>query len=88
MEKSDVPIVPVKRANKAGVSAVERVEGSGAKERNAELQSTVRTQSRVAASQAQGRIRGAVSNVSRHTRLKSRMRESRQSGSVRGGGQQ
>ena len=59
-EKSDALIVPAKRANKAGVSAAERVEGSGAKERNAELQSTVRTQSRVAVSQAQSRIREAV----------------------------
>ena len=84
MEKSDALIVPMKRANKAGVSAAECVEGSGAKERNVELQSTVRTQSRAAVSQAQGRIREVVSNVSRHTRLKSRMRESRLSGSVRG----
>ena len=60
VEKSDAPIVLVKRANKADVSAAERVEGSGAKERNAELQSTVRTQSRVSVSQAQSRIRGAV----------------------------
>ena len=74
MENADAPIVPAKRANKAGSSAAERVEGSGAKERNAELQRTDRTQSRVAVSQAHDRIRGAVSNVSRHTRLKSRMR--------------
>ena len=84
MEKSDAPVVPTKRANKADVSAAERVEGSSAKERNAELQSTVRTQSRAAVSQAQDRIREAVGNASRHTRLKSRMREFRLSGSVRG----
>src|ERR1700741_3877160 len=36
------------------------MEGSGGTERNAELQSTVRTQSRAAVSQAQGRIREAV----------------------------
>ena len=84
MEKSDALIVPMKRANKAGVSAAECVEGSGAKEMNVELQSTVRTLSRVAASQAQGHLREAVSNASRHTRLKSRMREFRLSGSVRG----
>ncbi len=61
VEKSDVPIVPVKGANKAGVYAAERVEGSGAKERNAALQSTGRTQRRASVSQAQGRIREAVS---------------------------
>jgi RNA-directed DNA polymerase len=60
MEKSDAPVVPAKRANKADVSAAERVEGSGAKTRNAELQSTDRTQSRAAVSQAQGRIREAI----------------------------
>lgn len=65
MEKSDTPVVPAKRANKAGVSAAERVEGSGAKTRNAELQSTVRTQSRVAVSQAQDRIREAVTRDKR-----------------------
>ena len=57
MEKSDAPVVPAKRANKADVSAAERVEGSGAKVRNAELQSTVRTQSRVA------RVTGAGSHT-------------------------
>ena len=60
VEKSDTLIVPVKRANKAGVSAAERVEGSGAKTRNVELQSTVRTQGRGAVSQAQNRIREAI----------------------------
>lgn len=60
MEKSDAPVVPAKRANKADTPAAERVEGSGAKTRNAELQSTVRTQSRAAVSQAQDRIREAV----------------------------
>ncbi len=84
MEKSDALIVPAKRANNAGVSAAECAEGSGAKERNVELQSMVRTQSRAAVSHAQGCIREVVSNASRHTRLKSRMREFRQSGSVRG----
>ena len=60
MEKSDALIVPVKRANKAERSAAECVEGSDAKERNADLQSTVRTQSRVSVSQAQERIREAI----------------------------
>lgn len=60
MEKSDTSVVPAKRANKADAPAAERVEGSGAKTRNAELQSTVRTQSREAVSQAQSRIREAI----------------------------
>jgi RNA-directed DNA polymerase len=41
-------------------SATECVEGSGVKERNADLQSTLRTQSRVGVSQAQERIREAI----------------------------
>src|SRR3954470_9840397 len=69
-KKSDSLIVPAKPANKAGHPAAELVEGSsgtkrsGTKrsgtKRNANLQSTVRTQSREAVSQAQDRIRGAV----------------------------
>src|SRR5712692_2777494 len=59
-KKSGSPIVPTKPANKAEHSAAESVEGSGGAKRNAELQSTVRTQSREAVSQAQARIRGAV----------------------------
>jgi RNA-directed DNA polymerase len=59
-EKSDSPILPEKLANKAERSAAESVEGSGGTKRNAELQSTVRIQSWVAVSQAQDRIRGAV----------------------------
>jgi len=75
VEKSDALIVPEKRANKADVlsaalakeerSAAERVEGSGAKERNAVLQSTARTQSRTAVSQAQARIREAIARNER-----------------------
>jgi RNA-directed DNA polymerase len=49
----------MKPANKAGRPAAEAVEGSGGIERNAELQSTVRTQSRAAVSRAQARIREA-----------------------------
>jgi hypothetical protein len=60
VEKSDAEIVPAKCANKTEQSAAECVEGSGAKTRNAELQSTVRTQSREAVSQAQNRIREAI----------------------------
>src|ERR1700682_1195426 len=59
-EKSDSPIVPLKPTNKAGRLAAEPVEGSGGTKRNARLQSTVRTQSRDAVSQAQDRIRQAV----------------------------
>jgi RNA-directed DNA polymerase len=59
-EKSDLPILPVKLANKAERSAAESVEGSGGTKRNAELQSTARAQSRAAVSQAQDRIRGAI----------------------------
>ena len=58
-QKSDPPILPMKPANKAGRPAAESVEGSGGIERNAELQSTVRTQSRAAVSRAQARIREA-----------------------------
>lgn len=59
-QKSDSPIVPMKPANKAGRPEAESVEGSGGIERNAGVQSTVRTQSREAVSQAQARIREAV----------------------------
>src|SRR6266699_3195616 len=59
-KKSDSLIIPAKPANKAGPPAAEPVKGSSGTERNAELQSTVRTQSREAVSQAQDRIRGAV----------------------------
>jgi len=59
-EKSDLPIVPAKLANKAGAPAAERMEGRGGVDGNAGGQSTVRTQSRAAVSQAQARIREAV----------------------------
>jgi len=59
-EKSDLLIVPGKPANKAGRSAAESVEGRSGTKGNAGLQSTVRTQSRAAVSQAQDRIREAV----------------------------
>jgi hypothetical protein len=60
MEKPDLLIVATKRANKAASAAAELVERRGGAKENAELQSTVRTQSRVAVSQAQVRIREAV----------------------------
>ena len=59
-KKSDSSIVPAKLANKAERSTAELVEGDDGTKRNAELQSTVRTQSREAVTQAQARIRGAV----------------------------
>src|SRR5450631_3254556 len=59
-KKSDSSIVPAKPANKVERSTAELVEGDDGTKRNAELQSTVRTQSRGAVSQAQARIRGAV----------------------------
>jgi RNA-directed DNA polymerase len=59
-EKSDLPEVAWKRANKAASAAAELVERRGRAKENAELQSTVRTQSREAVSQAQARIREAV----------------------------
>jgi hypothetical protein len=46
---------PAKPANKAERSTAELVEGDDGTERNAELQSTVRTQSREAVTQAQAR---------------------------------
>src|SRR6201993_2742830 len=60
MEKSDLPEVARKRANRAASAAAELVERRGGAKENAELQSTVRTQSRAAVSQAQSRIREAV----------------------------
>jgi RNA-directed DNA polymerase len=59
-EKSDLPILPMKPANKAGSTAAESVEGRGETRGNAVVQSTVRTQSRVAVSHAQRRVREAV----------------------------
>ena len=54
MEKSDLPEVARKRANKAASAAAEPVERRGGAKENAELQSTVRTQSREAVSQRAG----------------------------------
>ena len=60
MEKSDLPEVARKRANKAASAVAEPVERRGGAKENVELQSTVRTQSREAVSRAQARIREAV----------------------------
>src|ERR1700745_3556409 len=66
-EKSDLPEVAEKRANKAALAAAEPVERRGGTKENAELQSTVRTEP-VAVSQAQARIREAV-NRNRRDKL-------------------
>jgi RNA-directed DNA polymerase len=68
-KKSDSSIVPAKLANKAERSAAESVEGDDGTKRNAELQSTVRTQSREAVTQAQARIRGAVTRNKKEIRI-------------------
>jgi RNA-directed DNA polymerase len=60
LEESDLPIVARKRANKAASAAAEPVERRGGTKENADLQSTVRTRSREAVSEAQARIRKAV----------------------------
>ena len=67
-EKSDLPEVAEKRANKVASAAAELVERRGGAKENAELQSTVRTQSWEAVSQAQARIREAV-NRNRQDKL-------------------
>jgi RNA-directed DNA polymerase len=59
-EKSDLSIVPEKTTNKVARATAESTEGRGRAKGNAVLQSTVRTQSRAAVSQAQKRIREAV----------------------------
>jgi RNA-directed DNA polymerase len=59
-EKSDLPEVAKKGANKAALAAAELAERRGGTKENADLQSRVRTQSREALSQAQARIREAV----------------------------
>ena len=73
-KKSDSSIVPAKPANKAERSTAELVEGDDGTKRNVELQSTVRTQSREAVTQAQARIRGAVTRNEKETLATSRCR--------------
>jgi hypothetical protein len=90
-EKSDFAIVAVKPANKvarpvaeqsaAEPAAAEPVERRAETKGNASQQSTCRTQSRISVSQALERIRQAFAVM---TRGRSRMRESRMYGSVRG----
>src|SRR5262245_42065738 len=88
--KSDFAIVAVKPANKAEhpaeqsaaeVTAAEPVERRAETKGNAGQQSTCRTQSRANVSQALERMRQTFAVT---TRGKSRMRESRLYGSVRG----
>ena len=80
-EKSDSAIVAVKPTNKAERTAAEPVERRAETKGNAGWQSTLRTQSRACGSQALARMRQAFAV---RTRGRSRMRESRTYGSVRG----
>ena len=80
-EKSDSVIVAAKPANKAERSAAELVEPRAETKGNAGWQSTLRTQSRACVSQALACMRQAFAV---RTRGRSRMRESRTYGSVRG----
>ena len=90
-EKSDLAIVAMKPANKAGQpicgancgepDAAEPVERRAGTKGNADRHSTHRTQSREGVSQALERIRQAITVW---TRGRSRMRASRTYGSVRG----
>lgn len=58
--KSDRPVVPVKRSNKAGSSAAEIVEGRGLAKRNAAEQNRTRTQRRTILPSALDRVRQAA----------------------------
>src|SRR5467141_2595797 len=80
-EKSDSAIVAGKPTNKAERSAAELVEPRAETKGNAGWQSTRRTQSRISVSKALARIRQALAVW---TRGRSRMRERRTYGSVRG----
>src|SRR3954464_5426179 len=60
VEKSDPPVVAANPAKKAAAAAAEPGERRGGTEENADPQSTVRTRSRAAVSQARARTRGAV----------------------------
>src|SRR3984893_10464276 len=82
LEKADFAIVAVKLAKKAERSAAELVEPRAETKGNAGWQSTRRTQSRISVSKALARIRQALAVW---TRGRSRIRESRTYGSVRGG---
>jgi len=61
-KKSDSLIIPMKSTNNKGQPMAESIEGSGGIKRSANLQSTVRAQSREAVSQAQARIHEIAKN--------------------------
>src|SRR5258706_10498762 len=86
--KSGPAVVAAKLANKAERSAAEPVEPRAGTKGNANQQHTGRTQSRETVSQVLARIRQTARNsdLPSLTRGRSRMRESRTYGSVRGGG--
>src|ERR1700693_3315472 len=67
-EKSDLSEVAEKRANKAASAAAELVERRGGTKENAELQSTVRTQSRAAAREL---VRGETAHDGANIRSRS-----------------
>ena len=85
-EKSDSAIVATKPANKAGQLVAEPVERRAGTGRNANQQSTCRAQNRESVSQALGHVRQAatIHGVSPNTPGRSRVREFRSHGSVRG----
>ena len=86
LEKSDSLVVPRKSANKAGLLAAEPMEGSGGIARNAHLQRTARTQSRTRRVTRADRHTCGCGRIgcASSTRDRSRMREFRSYGSVRG----
>jgi len=90
--KSDSTVVAGKLANKAERSAAEPVEPRVGTKGNANQQHTGRTQSRETVSQVLARIRQTAGEIDPNsdspslTRGRSRMRESRTYGSVRGAG--
>ena len=85
--KSDPAVVAAKLANKAERSAAEPVEPRAGTKGNANQQHPGRTQSRETVSQVLARIRQtAKQRFAVTTRDRSRMRESRTYGSVRGAG--
>jgi len=81
--KSDPAIVAANPANKAEPSAAEPAERRAGTKGNADQQHMGRTQSRETMSQVLARIRQIAVT---HTQGRSRMRESRTYGSVRGAG--
>jgi len=86
--KSDPAVVATKLANKAERSVAEPVEPRAGTKGNANQQHSGRTQSRETVSQVLVRIRQTARNsdLPSLTRGRSRMRESRTYGSVRGAG--